>query len=63
MRGAAPTSRWCTPTPASCRRRLIDSGVIVDFRTPDAIRIGLSPLTTSFTDVRDGLARLRDLLS
>jgi kynureninase len=44
-------------------RRLIDAGVIVDFRTPDAIRIGLSPLSTSFADVRDGLAALRDLLS
>jgi kynureninase len=44
-------------------RRLIERGVIVDFRTPDAIRIGLSPLTTTFADVRDGLAVLRDLLS
>jgi kynureninase len=43
--------------------RLIDSGVIVDFRPPDAIRIGLSPLTTSFAEVRDGLAVLRELLA
>jgi kynureninase len=43
-------------------RRLIAGGVIVDFRTPNAIRIGLSPLTTSFTDVWDGMQRLRDLL-
>ena len=43
-------------------RRLIESGVIVDFRTPDAIRIGLSPLATRFADVRDGLAVLRELL-
>jgi kynureninase len=42
--------------------RLIEAGVIVDFRPPDAIRVGLSPLSTSFADVRDGLARLRDLL-
>ena len=43
--------------------RLIADGVIVDFRTPDVIRLGLSPLTTRFTDVFDGLARVRQLLS
>lgn len=43
-------------------RRLLEAGVIVDFRPPDAIRVGLAPLSTSFTDVRDGLARLRELL-
>jgi kynureninase len=42
--------------------RLIADGVIVDFRTPDVIRIGLSPLTTSFTDVWEGLQRLRQML-
>ena len=42
--------------------RLIDAGVIVDFRPPDVIRIGLAPLSTSFADVRDGLARLCELL-
>ena len=51
------------PDARELSRRLIDGGVIVDFRTPDAIRIGLSPLTTRFSDVRDGLAVLRDLLS
>jgi kynureninase len=40
---------------------LIDHGVIVDYRPPDAIRLGLSPLTTSFTEVWDGLDRLREL--
>ena len=29
-------------------------GVVADFRTPDVIRLGLSPLTTRFTDVYDG---------
>ncbi|MGI8507306.1 MAG: kynureninase [Solirubrobacteraceae bacterium] len=43
-------------------RRLLEAGVIVDFRPPDAIRVGLAPLSTSFADVRDGLARLRELL-
>jgi kynureninase len=44
-------------------QRLIDDGVVVDFRTPDVIRLGLSPLTTSFTEVWDGLDRLRRILA
>jgi kynureninase len=40
---------------------LIDAGVIPDFREPDSIRLGLSPLTTSFADVRRGLERLREI--
>jgi kynureninase len=42
---------------------LIARNVLPDFRGPDSIRIGLSPLTTSFEDVHLGLAALRDLLS
>lgn len=41
---------------------LIERNVIPDFRAPDSIRIGLSPLTTSFEDVYRGLGVLRDLL-
>jgi kynureninase len=37
---------------------LIEAGVIPDFRPPDVIRLGLSPLTTSFADVWDGLAAM-----
>ncbi len=44
-------------------RALIDEGVLVDFRTPDVIRIGLSPLSTSFVEAWDGLERLRALLA
>jgi len=44
-------------------KALIDDGVIVDFRTPDVIRLGLSPLTTRFVDVYDGLQRLRRMLT
>jgi kynureninase len=40
---------------------LIEAGVLVDFRTPDAIRIGLSPLPASFTEVWDAMAKIRDL--
>jgi kynureninase len=40
---------------------LVGQDVIVDFRAPDSIRIGLSPLTTSFEDVHQGLTRLASL--
>jgi kynureninase len=40
---------------------LIAAGVVPDFRPPDGIRLGLSPLTTRFTDVWYGLSRLRGL--
>ena len=43
--------------------RLIERGVIVDHRRPDVIRFGLSPLTTRFVDVWDGVESLRELLS
>jgi kynureninase len=41
--------------------RLIEAGVIPDFRAPDSIRLGLSPLTTSFGDVARGIAILARL--
>ena len=40
---------------------LIEAGVVPDFREPDSIRLGLSPLTTSFANVRTAMDRLRDL--
>jgi kynureninase len=47
-------------------RRAVDSlaaeGVITDFREPDIVRVGCSPLTTRFVDVFDGLTRLRGLV-
>ena len=41
---------------------LIERGVIPDFRRPDVIRFGLSPLTTRFVDVWDGVDTLEELL-
>jgi kynureninase len=41
---------------------LEERNVIPDFRAPDSIRIGLSPLTTSFADVHRGISVLRELL-
>ncbi|TAK01719.1 MAG: aminotransferase class V-fold PLP-dependent enzyme [Chloroflexota bacterium] len=42
---------------------LADRGVLTDFRAPDSIRVGLSPLTTSFEEVHRGIGALRDLLA
>ncbi len=38
-----------------------EASTVPDFRQPDVLRIGLSPLTTSFTDVWDGFDRLAGL--
>jgi kynureninase len=38
--------------------RLAEAGVIADFRRPDALRLGWSPLTTAFVEVWDGIDRL-----
>jgi len=40
---------------------LINADVIVDYRTPDRIRLGPAPITTSFTDVFDTVDRLREI--
>ena len=42
---------------------LIERGVIVDFRGPDVIRLGLSPLVTRYVDVWDAVEVLRSLLA
>jgi kynureninase len=42
---------------------LIERGVIPDFREPDVIRLGLSPLMTRFVDVWDAIEVLRSLLA
>jgi kynureninase len=59
-RGAHVTVRH--PDAARLCRELAAQGVITDFRPPDLIRLGLSPLTTRFVDVWDGIERLRELL-
>ena len=40
---------------------LISAGVIGDYRTPDRLRLGPTPISTRFTDVWDALDRLRQL--
>jgi len=48
-------------------RELLDTlwerGVIPDYREPDGLRLGLSPLSSSFAEIHDGLVILRDALT
>ncbi|MFZ4810608.1 MAG: kynureninase [Ilumatobacteraceae bacterium] len=41
---------------------LIERRVIPDFREPNIVRLGMSPLTTTYTEVFDGLTILADLV-
>ncbi|MFM1995265.1 MAG: hypothetical protein RLZZ610_782, partial [Actinomycetota bacterium] len=36
------------------------ANVIPDYRVPNSIRLAISPLPTSFTEVYDGFARIRE---
>lgn len=45
---------------ADVNQRLWERGVIGDFRAPDGIRLGLSPLSTSFTEVFAAMEVLRE---
>jgi kynureninase len=49
------------PRAQEMARLLIDNGVIIDFRRPDGIRIGLSPLSTSFAELHAAMTRIREL--
>jgi kynureninase len=42
---------------------LIDAKVIGDFRAPDIVRFGFTPLYTSFQDVEGAVKRLQDVMS
>jgi kynureninase len=50
------------PDAAGVAKRLGERGVIPDVRRPDLLRLGLSPLSTSFTEVHDGWAVLAEVL-
>ena len=59
-RGGHVTVTW--PGARQLAQDLASDGVIVDFRRPDGIRLGLAPLTTRFVDVYDAVARLAGLI-
>ena len=42
-------------------RRMIAAGIVPDFRAPDSIRLGLSPLTTTFGEVHRAIERIAEL--
>lgn len=58
LRGGHVTLRH--PDAATIARTLIENGVIIDFREPDGIRLGLSPLSTSFTELFAAMSYIRD---
>jgi kynureninase len=63
-RGASRRGSHVTVVREDARRlcaSMIGRGVVPDFRQPNGIRLGLAPLTTSFRDVREGIAVLAEL--
>jgi len=44
-------------------RDLIEAGVIVDYRPPDGIRVGLSPLSTGYEELWRAMDAMRDVVS
>jgi kynureninase len=50
------------PDAAGAAKQLGARGVIPDVRRPDLLRLGLSPLSTSFTEVHEGWAVLAEVL-
>lgn len=51
------------PDARTLTAQLADRDVITDFRAPDVIRFGLSPMTTTFVDVHTGVKALHGLLA
>ncbi len=61
-RGARVSLRHPKGSPIA--RALIErANVIPDFRRPDILRLGFSPLTTRFVDIWNGLDRIRDIVA
>jgi kynureninase len=61
LRGAHVALRH--PDARRLTAELIAAGVVPDYRAPDSIRFGLSPLTTRFADVARGVGALERLLA
>ena len=49
------------PDARELTRRMIAAGIVPDFRAPDSIRLGLSPLTTTFDEVHRAIGRIAEL--
>lgn len=47
----------------SVNASLWEKGIIPDFRRPNGLRLGLSPLTTSFTEVSVGVSAIREAMT
>jgi kynureninase len=61
LRGSQVSLRH--PESHAVMRALIDRGVVGDFRAPDMMRFGFTPLYTRYTDVWDALEILREILA
>lgn len=51
------------PAMQAVTERLWARDVIPDYRNPDGLRVGLSPLSTSFAEVEAGIAAVREVLT
>ena len=62
---AARGSQVCFrhPEAGAVMRALIERGVIGDFRAPDILRFGVTPLTLRYAELWDAIATLRDVLA
>ena len=61
LRGSQVSFRH--PAAYAVMQALIARGVIGDFRTPDILRFGITPLTLTFAELWDAVAVLRDVLA
>ncbi len=61
MRGSQVSFRH--PEAYAVMQGLIARGVIGDFRTPDILRFGITPLTLRYADLWAAVAALEDVLA
>jgi kynureninase len=54
---------WSHPQAYGLCQAWIEHGVTADFREPDILRVGFSPLYTSFRDIYEAVERLRAVLA
>ncbi|HLH81973.1 MAG TPA: aminotransferase class V-fold PLP-dependent enzyme [Trebonia sp.] len=53
----------CRGDASALARALIDAGVIVDYRPPDGIRVGLSPLSTGYEELWLAMDVMREVVA